>query len=101
MIQWQQGRIVLAIVLAVAASASVRAQEAHLPGGRLRVVSVARKRRMPSACSGTSERMAPNMTAMLGKPVTLSTASLDVLAMSLKLDTDQKKRIDAVQGETG
>ena len=41
--------------------------------------------------------MAPMMTAMFGKPVTLATAPGSILAAELKLDAGQKKRIDALQ----
>lgn len=43
--------------------------------------------------------MAPMMTAMFGKPVTLATTPLPVLNSELKLDAGQKKRIDAIQGK--
>jgi len=48
-------------------------------------------------CGAGPDRMAPMILGMLGKPVTLAVAPLNVLATALKLDAAQKKRIEALQ----
>jgi hypothetical protein len=94
MVRWQIGVGLLAAGIVVAAGASGRARgPLHVRPEFSAIVQPASW----DACSAPPDRMAPMMTGMLGKPVTLASAPIDVLTVELKLDDGQKKRINAIQ----
>lgn len=83
----------LTVILPIGATAQNAAAETYTSAHR----SVRHAQRMMSACAGAVERAAPLITARMGLPVALSTASLDVLAAELKLTAEQKKKVDSAQ----